>query len=86
MTDAHSHGGEDTIEDLPIGDGMIRLGQALKLANLAEDGNEAKHLIADGKVTVNGREDRRRGAQLHPGDVIEVLGSDLPRVRIAPRS
>lgn len=77
---------ETDMDDLPILDDMIRLGQALKLANLAEDGNEAKHLIADGRVTVNGREERRRGAQLHPGDVIEVLGSDLPRVRIASRS
>lgn len=85
MSDDYPEDRETDMDDLPIRDDMIRLGQALKLANLAEDGNEAKHLIADGRVTVNGREERRRGAQLHPGDVIEVLGSDLPRVRIAAR-
>lgn len=61
---------------------MIRLGQALKLANLAEDGNHAKELIAEGTVIVNGKEELRRGAQLHHGDVIEVLGSGLPAVTI----
>lgn len=86
MSDARGedHGADAT--DLPIRDEMIRLGQALKLADLAEDGHQAKHLIAEGMVTVNGREERRRGAQLHPGDVIEVLGSDLPRARITARS
>lgn len=69
-------------EELPIRDEMIRLGQALKLANLAEDGQQAKELVADGHVKVNGREELRRGAQLHHGDVIEVLGSDFPSVRI----
>lgn len=61
---------------------MIRLGQALKLANLAEDGNHAKEVIAEGTVIVNGKEELRRGAQLHHGDVIEVLGSGLPPVKI----
>lgn len=86
MTDAHPQDAGAETEELPIRDEMIRLGQALKLANLAGDGNEAKHLIADGRVTVNGREERRRGAQLHPGDVIAVLGADLPRVRLTSRS
>lgn len=69
-------------EELPIRDTMIRLGQALKLANLAEDGNQAKELIAEGRVIVNGQEELRRGAQLHHGDEIEVLGTEGPRVRI----
>ena len=85
MSDAHPDG-NDVVEDLPIRDETIRLGQALKLANLAEDGQHAKHLVAEGKVTVNGREERRRGAQLQHGDVIEVLGSGLPRARITARS
>lgn len=73
---------DETTEELPIGDAMIRLGQALKLANLAEDGNHAKVLIAGGVVIVNGKEEQRRGAQLHHGDVVEVLGSGLGPVKI----
>ena len=73
---------EETTEELPIRDEMIRLGQALKLANLAEDGNHAKELISEGVVIENGKEEHRRGAQLHHGDVIEVLGADLPAVKI----
>lgn len=73
---------EETTEELPIRDDMIRLGQALKLANLAEDGNHAKELVAEGLVIVNGKEERRRGAQLHHGDVLEVLGAESPRVKI----
>ncbi|MCT1802545.1 hypothetical protein CKW39_03355 [Kocuria sp. WRN011] len=73
---------EEITEELPIRDDMIRLGQALKLANLADDGNHAKELIAEGVVIVNGKEEQRRGAQLHHGDVIEVLGADLPAVKI----
>ncbi|KPN17910.1 MULTISPECIES: RNA-binding S4 domain-containing protein [unclassified Arthrobacter] len=59
-------------QDLPIRDDMIRLGQALKLANLAEDGIEAKELIENGMVKVNGEIEERRGRQLHSGDTIEV--------------
>ena len=73
---------EEITEELPIRDDMIRLGQALKLANLADDGNHAKELIAEGVVIVNGKEEQRRGAQLHHGDVIEVLGSGLGPVKI----
>ncbi|MDN3481562.1 RNA-binding S4 domain-containing protein, partial [Arthrobacter sp. APC 3897] len=40
-------------QDLPIRDEMIRLGQLLKLAGLAEDGIQAKQLIEDGLVKVN---------------------------------
>ncbi len=53
---------------------MIRLGQALKLASMVEDGVEAKEVIANGLVKVNGEIEERRGRQLVPGDVI-ALGS-----------
>ncbi|MBG0562182.1 RNA-binding S4 domain-containing protein [Actinoplanes aureus] len=62
------------MRDVPIDGDMIRLGQFLKLADLIETGGEAKILIASGDVTVNGEVDLRRGRQLHPGDVVEVLG------------
>lgn len=60
--------------DVPIRDESIRLGQFLKLANLVESGADAKPLIADGIVTVNGEVERRRGRQLVLGDVVELAG------------
>ncbi|CAA9217959.1 MAG: Uncharacterized protein YbcJ [uncultured Arthrobacter sp.] len=65
------------ISELPISDGMIRLGQLLKLASLAEDGAEAKTLIDNGLVQVNGDIEERRGRQLHPGDVVSVNGQSV---------
>jgi len=60
--------------DVPIRDESIRLGQFLKLANLIESGAEAKPLVADGQVTVNGEVETRRGRQLAPGDVVTLGG------------
>jgi len=60
------------IDDVPIRDSMIRLGQLLKLANLVEDGVEAAELIKNGLVKVNGEIDDRRGRQLHNGDTVTV--------------
>ena len=60
--------------DVPIKDDSIRLGQFLKLANLVESGAEAKPVIADGLVTVNGEVETRRGRQLVAGDVVSVAG------------
>jgi ribosome-associated protein len=60
------------IEDIPIRDEMIRLGQLLKLAGLVEDGVEAAELIKNGLVQVNGEIDDRRGRQLHDGDTVTV--------------
>lgn len=67
---------DETIE-IPIRDEMIRLGQALKLANVVEDGVEARTVIEDGEVSVNGEPERRRGCQLHPGDVISFADQHL---------
>jgi len=65
------------VRDLPIrGDG-IRLGQALKLSGLAESGGEARALVEDGAVTVNGEVETRRGRQLRHGDVVAVGGEAL---------
>ncbi len=60
--------------DVEISDDVIRLGQFLKLAGLIDSGAEAKSVIADGEVTVNGEVDERRGRQLAVGDVVEVFG------------
>ena len=51
---------------------MIRLGQLLKLAGLAETGGEARGLVADTRVWVNGEPETRHGRQLAPGDTVKV--------------
>lgn len=53
----------------------IRLGQFLKLANVVQDGLEAKALIQEGQVSVNNQVETRRGRQLHRDDRIEVRGT-----------
>ncbi|GAA1913926.1 RNA-binding S4 domain-containing protein [Nocardioides marmoribigeumensis] len=58
---------------------MIRLGQFLKLAGLVDSGAEAKEVIADGLVEVDGQVDTRRGAQLRAGAVVSLRGE---RVRV----
>ncbi|MDN4162707.1 RNA-binding S4 domain-containing protein [Nocardioides abyssi] len=60
--------------DVAIRDEVIRLGQFLKLANLVETGAEAKPVIADGLVQVNGEVETRRGRQLRVGDVVVLRG------------
>ncbi len=59
----------------------IKLGQALKAANLAEDGVDAKYKIQDGLVKVNGKVDTRRGRKLYAGDVVAVEEDQIYIVR-----
>jgi ribosome-associated protein len=63
------------IADVPIRDASIRLGQFLKLANLIDTGSDAKALMIQGAVTVNGEVETRRGRRLVPGDVVGLGGS-----------
>lgn len=65
--------------DVAIKDEVIRLGQFLKLANLVESGADAKPVIADGLVQVNGEVETRRGRQLRVGDLV-VLNGQAARV------
>jgi ribosome-associated protein len=58
--------------DVPIRDDVIRLGQFLKLAGLAESGTHARDLVADGEVRVNGEVETRRGRQLVRGDRVTL--------------
>ena len=60
------------IRDVSIRDEVIRLGQFLKLADLAGAGSDAKALLESGGVTVNGEAETRRGRQLVRGDVVET--------------
>jgi len=55
----------------------IKLGQALKAANLVSSGAEAKLVINDGLVKVNSEVDLRRGRKLYDGDIISYNGNDV---------
>jgi ribosome-associated protein len=65
--------------DVPIRDESIRLGQFLKYAGLIDSGADAKGVIADGSVRVNGAVETRRGRQLQHGDTVD-FGDQSARV------
>lgn len=69
------------MEVIKLRDEFIKLGQALKAANLVEDGVEAKYVIQDGEVLVNGEVDTRRGRKLYDGDVISFHGEEIEIVK-----
>ena len=69
------------MEIIKLRDEFIKLGQALKAANLVEDGVEAKYVIQDGLVTVNGEVDTRRGRKLYDGDVVTYDGQEIKIVK-----
>lgn len=58
-------------------DEFIKLGQALKKAGLVDSGVDAKIVILDGKVTVNGEVELQRGKKLHNGDIVSYNGETV---------
>ena len=67
--------------EIKIRDEFIKLGQAMKLAGLVDEGADAKFAIQDGEVMVNGETETRRGRKLYPGDTFSWKGTDV-EVRI----
>lgn len=65
------------MEIIKLRDEFIKLGQALKAANLVEDGVEAKLVIQDGLVKVNNEVDTRRGRKLYDGDIVSFEGQEI---------
>jgi ribosome-associated protein len=65
------------MREVIIRDGTIRLGQFLKLADVIDAGGDAKALLAQGLVKVNGETESRRGRQLSRGDIVSVNGTDV---------
>jgi ribosome-associated protein len=65
------------MRDIEVREMPIRLGQLLKFSGVAGSGAEAKALLADGQVTVNGRPELRRGRQLRAGDVVGAAGEQV---------
>ena len=69
------------METIKLRDEFIKLGQALKAANLVQDGVEAKYVIQDGEVLVNGEVDTRRGRKLYDGDVLSYKGQEVKIIK-----
>ena len=65
------------IREVAIREDSIRLGQFLKLADLIENGADAKPLMVSGEVEVNGEVETRRGRQLRKGDVVSLAGQSV---------
>lgn len=60
---------------------FIKLGQALKKASAVSSGVEAKMVILDGLVEVNGQKELQRGKKLHDGDIISYNGEIIKIVK-----
>ena len=65
------------MEIIKLREEFIKLGQALKAAGFVESGVEAKEVIQDGLVKVNGETDTRRGRKLYDGDVVSFDGEEI---------
>jgi ribosome-associated protein len=61
-------------ETLSVGERPINLTQILKLAGWAENGGQAKALIAEGRVRVNGAVELRKRRQMAVGDTVQIEG------------
>ncbi len=68
---------EEFMDSIKIRDEFIKLGQALKLAGLADSGTDAKYAIEEGNVLVNGEVDTRRGKKLYDGDTFSFDGKTI---------
>lgn len=62
---------------IEIRDDFIKLGQLLKLADFVSSGVEAKIVIQNGEVKVNGEVDTRRGKKIYPQDIVEYKGKQV---------
>lgn len=69
------------MKELKLKKEYITLGQLLKAEGLVEDGVEAKIVIQDGRVSVNGETDTRRGRKLYPEDIVSYKGTEVKVVR-----
>ncbi|HYN29474.1 MAG TPA: RNA-binding S4 domain-containing protein [Dermatophilaceae bacterium] len=65
------------VQEVPIRDEAIRLGQLLKLAGVAPDGSLARAVVEAGEVTVDGAVETRRGARVRPGATVRYAGHTL---------
>lgn len=69
------------MEVIALWEDYIKLGQALKAAGLVESGVEAKIVIQNGEVMVNGETEFQRGKKLYDGDVVSFQGEEIKIVK-----
>jgi len=60
--------------EIKIDTEYIKLDQFLKFAGLVNTGGEAKNIIMEGRITVNGSVEKARGKKLRADDIIEFEG------------
>lgn len=65
------------METIRLREEYIKLGQALKAAGLVDSGVEAKQVILNGQVTVNGQTEIQRGKKLYDGDIVSFDGNEI---------
>ncbi|MCR4715554.1 MAG: RNA-binding S4 domain-containing protein [Lachnospiraceae bacterium] len=65
------------MQEIKLREDFIKLGQAIKAAGLVSSGIEAKVVIQNGEVLVNGEVDERRGRKLYDGDIVEFNGEQI---------
>lgn len=65
------------MQTIKLREEFIKLGQVLKAAGLVESGVEAKEVIQNGLVLVNGEIDERRGRKLYDGDIVSFDGEEI---------
>ncbi len=62
---------------LRAGEEFIKLGQLLKAVGLVDEGSDAKAVILDGEVSVNGEVCTMRGKKIHDADVVRFMGEEI---------
>ena len=65
------------MEIIKLREEYIKLGQALKAAGLVGSGVEAKEVILEGLVKVNGAVEMQRGKKLYKGDIVSFDGEEI---------
>ncbi len=65
----------EQITQVNIREAPVELYKILKMENLAASGGEAKYMIADGQVMVNGEIETRKRKKILPGDIVEFAGN-----------
>lgn len=69
------------METIKLKEEYIKLGQAMKAAGFADSGVDAKFLIQDGLVKVNGQKEMQRGKKLKDGDIVEFEGKQVQIIK-----
>lgn len=69
------------MQEITLREDYIKLGQALKAAGLVESGVEAKLVIQNGEVLVNGETEYQRGKKLYDGDKVSFQGEEIKIIK-----